>query len=121
MGPIFPEAHRFLRSAPEPSPALYVISVEGLKAAAAAAGAPLNPATLPAVLAAYARLPRFHALGYGQADDPISVALISMFTTSLRLEVLCGRPVLHGLRPRTPAYVLDWPGPDGRYTLTPCR
>ena len=121
VGPIFPDAHKFLRMTPEASSALYVMSIEGLKASAAAAGVALNVATLPVVLAAYARLPRFHGFGYGQANDPVAAALLPVTTTTVHLQVVCGRPVLHGERPRTPAFAMDWPTPDGRYTLLPCQ
>lgn len=121
VGPVFPDAHKFLRLAPESSPALYVLSIEGLRACAAAAGVTLNASTLPVVLASYARLPRFHGFGYGRADDPLTAALLPMVATSLHLQAICGRPVLHGERPRTSAYVVDWPGDDGRFTLLPCQ
>jgi hypothetical protein len=118
--PIFPDAFQFLRLAPDSGSALYVISIEGLKATAAMAEVPLNPLTLPSILASYARLPRFHGFGYGQASDPISTALLSMVTTQLHLQVICGRPVIHGVRPRSPAYILDWEGSDGRLNLRRC-
>lgn len=121
VGPIFPEAHKFLRTTPESSPALYVLSMEGLKASAAVVGVTLNAATLPVVLASYARLPRFHGFGYGRGDDPLVAALLPMVTTQLHLQVICGRPVLHGERPRTSAFVMDWTGEGGRYGLLPCQ
>lgn len=121
VGPIFPDAHKFLRTAPESTPSLYVLSMEGLRASAAAVGIALNAATLPSVLAAYARLPRFHGFGYGQADDPLATALLPMVSTLLHLQIVCGRPVLHGERPRTSAYVMDWTGDVGRYRLLPCQ
>jgi len=121
VGPIFPDAYRFLRGTPEGSPSVYAMSLDGLKASAAAAGVALNPVTLPAVLAAYARLPRFHGFGYGRADDPLAGALLTMVTTYLHLRVQCGRHVVQGLRPRTGAYVLDWPSDSGRFSLVPCK
>lgn len=121
IGPIFPDAHKFLRTAPESSPALYVLSLEGLKASAATSGVALNATTLPVVFASYARLPRFHGFGYGQGDDPLAAALLPMFSTLLHLQIVCGRPVLHGERPRTSAFVMDWAGDAGRYSLLPCQ
>lgn len=120
VGPIFPEAYHFLRMAPDASSALYVLSVEGLKASVATIGRPLDPSTLPAVLASYARLPRFHGFGYGSADDPLAQAILSMMDSTIEMQLVCGRPVLVGLHPKTPTFVLDWPGPDGRYALLPC-
>lgn len=121
VGPVFPDAHKFLRLARDSSPAVYVMSMEGLKACATAAGITLNAATLPVVLASYTRLSRFHGFGYGQSDDPLAVALLPMMATTLHLQMICGRPVLHGERPRTSAFVMDWSGPDGRYALLPCQ
>lgn len=119
VGPIFPDAHRFLRLAPGGGPSLYVMSVEGLKASAAAAEITLNAVTLPAVLAAYARLPKFHGFGYGRADDPLAGALLPMVDIQVGMEVRCGRPVLYGIKPRTPTYILDWPEPTRRLRLVP--
>lgn len=121
VGPIFPDAHRFLRGTSDPCPAMYVLSVAGLKACTAAAGIQLNPVLLPTVVGAYARLPRFHGIGYGPSDDPLTVATASMMTSTLRLEVVCGRPVLRGTQPRTAAFAMDWTTPDGRYSLLPCN
>jgi hypothetical protein len=118
--PIFPDAFQFLRLAPDSGSALYVISIEGLKASAEMAEVPLDPLILPSILASYTRLPRFHGVGYGQANDPLSTTLLSMVTTHLHLQMICGRPVVHGVRPRTPAYILDWEGSEGRMNLRRC-
>lgn len=119
VGPIFPDAHRFLGMAPPGAPAVYLLSLEGLKAAVAAAGLGLNATTLPAVLAAYGRIPRFHGFGYGRADDPLVPELLPLMDTIIHLQVACGRPVLSSLRPRSSSFVMDWPGNDGRYALIP--
>jgi hypothetical protein len=120
VGPIFPDAHQFLRTAPGSAPAIYVMSIEGLKASAAAAGLELNPVTLPTVLSAYAKLPRFHGFGYGRGDDPVSAALMPVVSTGVQMQVLCGRTVLSGFRPRTGAFVLDWSNEQAPYSLLPC-
>ncbi len=120
VGPVFPDAYHFLQRAPDGAPALYILSVEGLKASAAVVGLPLNPSTLPAVLASYTKLPRFHGFGYGQIDDPLSTALLPAVDSHLDLRMQYGRAVLTGQRPRTTTYVLDWPGSERRYQLVPC-
>jgi KaiC/GvpD/RAD55 family RecA-like ATPase len=120
VGPVFPDAYRFLRETPDGCPAVYAMSIEGLKASAFAAGLTLNAVTLPAALGAYLRLTRFHGFGYGRGDDPVSLALLPSVHTILHMQVLCGRTVIHGVRPRTPPYVMDWKVADRRYSLRPC-
>jgi hypothetical protein len=118
--PLFPEIFRFLETRHEATPAVLFVSLDGLRAAWAAAGvSTIDASTLPAVLGAYARVPQFHAFGYGSADDPAAPYFRPMVDTLLELEVLHGRPILFGIRPRTSALLLDWPDRDGRYQLVP--
>ena len=117
VGPLFPDAYRFLRTSPETGPALYIMSLEGLRAATTAAGIPLDPATIPVIFAAYARIPSFHGFGFGSPDDPLAVAVRSGVDTVLHTELVCGRNVVFGLRPQTSPFLLDWSDPRGRYSL----
>jgi hypothetical protein len=117
--PLFPEVQRFLTDRSGGSPAMLLVSLEGLRAALGGAGVPLDTSTLPAVLGTYTRLPRFHAFGYGNADDPAATQLRPVVDTLLQIEMVRGRPVLFGIRPRTSAHIFDWPTADGQYRLIP--
>ncbi|HEV2520492.1 MAG TPA: ATP-binding protein [Thermoplasmata archaeon] len=117
VGPLFPEAYRFLKTRPETGPALYVMSLEGLRAATTAAGIPLDPTTIPVIFGAYARIPSFHGFGFGSPDDPLAVAVRSGVDTVLHTELVCGRNVVFGVRPQTAPFLLDWSDPRGRYSL----
>ncbi|HTW40357.1 MAG TPA: hypothetical protein VMF04_05840 [Thermoplasmata archaeon] len=119
VGPAFPEAFRFLRDRPEGTPALYIARVEGVKAAIAAAGVQLDPDTIPAVVAYYTKLARYHLVLGGPPTDPVMTALLPMAETLLRLEMLYGRAALVGVRPVQRPLVLDWPDPKGPYSLVP--
>ncbi|HTP53905.1 MAG TPA: ATP-binding protein [Thermoplasmata archaeon] len=116
---LFPEVYRFLRDHPAPGPALYVASLEGLRAAAQAAGVTITDSTLPAVAGFYMRLPRFHLLAYGSAEDPAARLLMPVAETLVHLEMAYGRPVIFGDRPNRPASILDWSGTDGRLNAVP--
>jgi hypothetical protein len=118
--PLFPEIYRFLQTRREGTPAVLLVSLDGLRAAVATAGVTtIDATTLPAILATYTRLPQFHAYGYGNADDPAAPYLRPVVDSLLQLEMVHGRPVISGLRPRTEALLLDWPVSDGRYQLVP--
>ncbi len=117
--PIFPDAHRFLRDHPPSTPALYVLSIDGLRAAADAAEIPLDTATIPVVFGTYARIAGFHGFGFGRSEDPLVAQLRSTIDTLLQSEMVFGRPVIYGVRPSTRAYLIDWVAPDQRYTLVP--
>jgi hypothetical protein len=121
VGPLFPDAHEFLRGTPEGRPALFLISLDGLEALAAIAGLELNPSTYPYIVGVYSRLPGFHGIGFGRSNDPMTQGLVSQVDTHLRVEVIYGRPVVFGIRPRTNPYLLDWGAPGGRYSLVPLR
>ncbi|HEV2167105.1 MAG TPA: hypothetical protein VGS23_09070 [Thermoplasmata archaeon] len=119
VGPIFPDAYRFLRSGAESTPALYVMSIEGLRTAAAVAQRSIDPALLPVVFGAYAKIPMFHGFGFGPPSDPLTASVRSTVDTVVHAEMVCGRPVLSGIRPKTATYLLDWSASDARYTLVP--
>jgi hypothetical protein len=119
VGPLFPGAYRFLRDHPSSTPAVYVVSLEGLRAAASAAGQTLDASTLPAVAGYYTRIPQYHLFSYGAANDPAAPLLMPMIDILLRLEMVHGRPVVFGVRPKTDPLLLDWGAGDGRYLLRP--
>jgi hypothetical protein len=119
IAPIFPDAHRFLRGHPPSTPAIYILSIDGLRAATDSAGITLDSSTMPVVLGTYARIPGFHGFGFGRTDDPLVTLLRSTIDTLLQAEMVFGRPVIYGVRPSTRAYLLDWATPDHRYTLVP--
>jgi hypothetical protein len=119
ISPLFPEIYRFLRDHPESAPALYIVSMEGLRAAAHAAGVAINDSTLPAVAGFYTRIPRFHLLVYGSSADPAARLLLPVAETLVHLEMAHGRPVLFSERPNRPPMILDWSGPDGRLNFVP--
>ena len=120
-GPIFPEAFRFLQGTLEGRPSLYVIYLDGLHALATIAGIPLTVETFPLIMGGYARLPRFHGIGFGRADDPLTQAVLAGVDTHIRLIEKCGRSVLLGMRPRTSPFILDWTDEGGRYGLVPIK
>ncbi len=121
VSPILPTAFRFLRDRPEGTPAVYVISLEGLRSVVAYLGSPFDPAMLPSILELYLRLPKFHLFGYGPRDDPVVPHIRPASELLLDLEMHHGRPVLFGVRPKTVPYLLDWPDGSGRYSLLPVR
>jgi len=117
--PLFPEAYRFLRQSVTNAPSLFVLSLDGLSALAAVRGVSYHPVIFPLVLTAYLRLPRFHGLGFGRSDDPLTQAALPSLEGHLKLQQRCGRTVIFGVRPETPGYMLDWAEADGRYSLVP--
>ncbi len=119
LAPMFPEAHAFLRDARGNGPVLFVLSIDGLRALAMVAQVNYNESTLPHIVASYARLPRFHGIGFGRARDPFTQALLPSVDTYLKIRQAHGDAVVFGIRPPTPAYLLDWTRPDGRYSLVP--
>ena len=121
VGPLFPDAFRFLQATPEGRPTLYVIYIDGVRALASIAGAPLNPETFPMIVSGYARLPRFHGFGFGRSDDPVIRVLAASLDTHIQIEEKYGRTVLLGIRPRTHPYILDWDFSSGRYELLPMK
>jgi hypothetical protein len=118
-GPLIQDVYRFLRDRPESTPALYLVSISGLRAALTSAGRPLPADTLPVVMGFYMRLPRIHLFGYGDANDPVAPQVRPALDTLLHLEMIHGRPVLFGVRPKREPLLLDWTEADGRYSLVP--
>jgi energy-coupling factor transporter ATP-binding protein EcfA2 len=119
VAPAFPDARRFLHDAVEGTPTLFVLSWDGLRAVAAVGGVTYRVPLFPLILGAYERLSHFHGLGFGRNDDPLSAAAFSSVATHLKMEQKHGRTVIWGVRPQTPAYMLDWSDPEGRYALLP--
>jgi hypothetical protein len=120
-GPMFPEAYRFLRGTLEGRPSLYVVYLDGLRAIATITGIPLTVETFPLIMGGYTRLPRFHGIGFGRTDDPLTRAIEAGVDTHVRLIEKYGRSVLLGVRPRTSPFLLDWTDKTGRYALVPIR
>jgi len=119
VAPIFQDAYQFLGQTPVGRPSLLVVSLDGLHALASVSGATYESATLPLIAGAYAALPRFHGIGFGRVDDPYTQALLPSADLHLRLRWVHTHPAVFGLRPRTPAHLLDWSGPDGRLRYVP--
>lgn len=117
VAPLFPDAFRFLRDRRTDGPALFILSLDGLNALVAVTGSAYDPSTFPLIISTYARLPGFHGIGLGSPDHPLVQAMLPSVDVHVRVHQRHGRTVLIGTRPRTPAYLLDWPGPDGRYAL----
>jgi hypothetical protein len=121
VGPLFPDAFRFLQSAPDGKPALFVMYLDGIVALAAVAEIPVHIETYPLVVSSYMRIPRFHGLGFGRSDDPLLRGLLGEVDAHVRIAEKYGRTVLLGTRPRTSPYILDWTDASGRYSLVPVR
>jgi hypothetical protein len=118
-GLLFPELFEFLQNRPESTPAVILVSLEGLRAAASAIGVPVRDSMLPVEVGIYSRIPRSHIFGYGSVANPAIPHVRSSVDTLLQLEMIHGRPVIFGVRPRTAPFLLDWPHADGRYSLVP--
>ena len=113
LAPQLPDAYRFLAETEPGRPALFLISLSGLRSLAAVAGLDLDPRTLPLLIQAYATLPRFVAFGFGAEDDPLARAFSPLLATKLRLDLLDGRAVLRATEPPGRAFLVEWPE-DGR-------
>jgi hypothetical protein len=117
--PLFPEAYRFLREQRTDGPRLFVLSLDGLRALSAVTGAVYHADTVSLIVSTYARLGRFHGIGFGVGDSPLMKAMLPAVDVHLRIHERYGWSVLVGMRPRTPPYLLDWGEPGGRYSLVP--
>jgi hypothetical protein len=114
---IFPDAYRFMQEASGPGPVLMVASFEGMWAAARAMGTPIAESLVPVEMGFYTRLANAHILGIGLATDPVMPQVQSVVDTLIQLEMVHGRPVLFGVRPKTTPQLLDWSTEDGSYSL----
>jgi hypothetical protein len=119
IGPHFPDAYRFLRDKPESALSVLILSLDGVRSTVTAAGSSFDNVTAPVVLGAYTRLTGFHLFGYGDATDPAVPYVRSAVDRLLEADIVHGRPVVAGIRPKTSAYAFDWTEPDGRYRLVP--
>ena len=117
--PAFPAAYQFLRDRRGDGPALFLLSVEGLNSLAKVAGTTYDPATFPLVISTYARLRGFHGVGYGGGESPLVKEMVPAVDVHVRIHQRYGRALLVGVRPPTPAYLLDWTDSSGRYSLVP--
>jgi hypothetical protein len=115
--PAFAEGHTFLQGTTPGRAALYLLSFDGLRAAAAVTGARYDPATFPILVARYARLPGFHGITIRSVDDPLASTTAGFTETVLRAEMRHGRVFLSGIRPETVPHALAWDEGDPRYRL----
>jgi energy-coupling factor transporter ATP-binding protein EcfA2 len=117
--PMFPSRYRFLRDRSDSTPAVQIVSPDGLRAAAASIGVTLDPSNIPIVIESFTRLPYFHMVGYGDIDDPVLAYMRPAADALIEIEMIYGRPVVFGIRPQTAPFILDWNQPEGRYSLVP--
>jgi hypothetical protein len=117
--PMFPSRYRFLRERRDSTPAVQIVSPDGLRAAAASIGVTLDPSNIPIVIESFTRLPYFHMVGYGDIDDPVLAYMRPAADALIEIEMIYGRPVVFGIRPQTTPFLLDWTEPEGRYSLVP--
>jgi hypothetical protein len=114
---MFPDVYSFMEAASGLGPVLLVASFEGMRAAARAAGTQISESVVPVGMGFYTRLPNSHILGIGTSADPVMPHVQSVVDTLIKIEMIHGRPVLFGVRPRTTAQMLDWSNADGSYSL----
>jgi hypothetical protein len=119
--PLFPGIMRFYREARTEAPNVLVASFEGLRAVAATANLTIDERTMPVIVANYGRLPHFHLIGHCAREDPVVAHLRPGVDTLCDIDMVHGRPVLFGVRPRTVPYVMDWPEPSRQFELIPVR
>ncbi len=115
--PLFPDAFKFLQEAPTGGRSLFLLSLDGLRALSTQSGNVYAESTIPLVVSRYARLPRFHGVGFGRRNDPFSQALLPGVEQHLRVLHLHGQTLIAGLRPETPPYLLDRSDPTTPYRL----
>ncbi len=117
--PMFPDAYQFLKGRTGDGLSLFVLAVDGLRALSATSGNAYDPATFPLLVERYARIEHFHGLGIVRGDDPLARGVLPTADTWLRIRQRYGQTVITGIRPKTPAYLMDWEGTLERYTLHP--
>jgi|HubBroStandDraft_1064217.scaffolds.fasta_scaffold36646_1 KaiC/GvpD/RAD55 family RecA-like ATPase len=114
---LFPELHRFLDAQAPTAPSVLVVSLAGLRTCVAAAGESFGSNTALEWLSEYARLPRSHAIAWGDSSDPVGSLVRTAADNLLDLNMVYGRPILSGSRPRTAPFALDWKTPEAAYDL----
>jgi hypothetical protein len=117
--PLFERVHQFFRDPAESPASVLIGSFEGLRAVASAVGLAIDASTIPVVLGGYTRLPNFHLFSSCDRADPVVAHLRPGVDTLAEIDMVHGRPVLFGIRPRTTPFLLDWSDPTGRYSLVP--
>jgi hypothetical protein len=117
VDPMFPEVYAFLNDRPGNGLSLFALSIEGLRAVAALSGTSYDPATFPLIAERYLRIPHFHGVGIGRSGDPLGQALLPAAETWLRMRQRYGQVVVTGVRPSTPAQMLDWNDAKRDYSL----
>jgi hypothetical protein len=110
IDPMFPEAYDFLKERPGDGLSLFALSLDGLRALAVMSGNSYDPSTFPLIVERYMRIDHFHGLGVGRAGDPLGQVLLPSAETWIRMRPRYGQVVATGVRPRTPAQLLDWNG-----------
>ncbi len=115
--PLFPDAFKFLQETAGDRRALFLLSLDGLRALSTQSGNVYAESTIPLVVSRYARLPRFHGIGFGRRVDPFSQALLPGVEQHLRVLHLHGQTLIAGIRPETPPYLLDRSDPSTPYRL----
>jgi GvpD gas vesicle protein len=118
VSPAFTEAYNFLLGKPARVPALFVLSLNGLRALASVTGVHYDPATFPLIVARYAKIPEFHGFTFAPDGDPLGAAARSHAERVLRADYRHGRVFITGVRPVTLPQALSWNGSDPRYQLT---
>lgn len=112
VGPAFTGAFKFLAETPPGRPALFVLSMDGLRAVAAVTGAHYDAATFPLVVARYAKLPGFHGMTFAPEGDPLGSSARGHAERVVRADFRHGRVFLTGVRPETLPYVMEWSASD---------
>jgi hypothetical protein len=115
--PAFPDAYTFLKNRPGDGTSLFVLSLDGLRALAVMTGTAYDPSTFPLIVEQYARISHFHGIGFARAGDPLGQGLLPAAETWIRLRQRYGHVVATGMRPTTPAHLIDWRGPMRDFAL----
>jgi KaiC/GvpD/RAD55 family RecA-like ATPase len=115
VGPNLPGIHRFLRvSGDMGRPVLVIVYLEGLELAGRLVGVDYAPSSFPALVQAYSRIPRSHVMVVGRTGDPLLESIKPLAAVNVRFNERQGRIFCHGVRPRTPTFVLtEAPGDHG--------
>lgn len=115
--PAFPEVYAFLKNRPGDGLSLFALSLDGLRALAVMTGTAYDPSTFPIIVEQYTRISHFHGLGFARAGDPLGQGLLPAADTWIRLRQRYGHVVATGMRPTTPAHLIDWNGSRRDFSL----